>query len=306
MASAGRDWNFNVMAIPDAPLYSVVKQITSRGLKLPASSGVIMRFISEVEESYEDHPYHSSTHAADAVNSVWVLLTSLQKKNKVLTQADMFVGLISAAIHDVGHRGVSNNFLIHSSDELAVRYNDLHVLENFHLATAFTIAREGERCNIFETCNVVTYEELRKSIISVVFATDLADHFSYVSGLRNTFRNLTAESSLGDIKKATGQILVGAMLCADLGHGSKPFLLHEMWSAKIAEEFYMQGDLEVTMQREVSPLCLRGEGAVAFNASQVGFLKFLVMPLFDVMKGVMPAELFSDITENIGANVKLW
>jgi len=51
---------------------------------------------------------------------------------------------------------------------------------------------------------------------------------------------------------------------------------------------------------------VRGEGAAAFNASQVGFLKFLVMPLFDVTKGVMPAEVFSDITENIGANVKLW
>ena len=51
---------------------------------------------------------------------------------------------------------------------------------------------------------------------------------------------------------------------------------------------------------------MRGEGAAAFNASQVGFLKFLVMPLFDVTKGVMPAEVFSDITENIGANVKLW
>ena len=60
---------------------------------------------------------------------------------------------------------------------------------------------------------------------------------------------------MDDIKKVTGQILVGTMLCADLGHGRKPFLLHEMWSAKIAEEFYMQGDLEVTMQRERSRHC---------------------------------------------------
>ena len=49
----------------------------------------------------------------------------------------MFAALVAAAVHDVDHPGKSNQFLIETSHDLALLYNDNSVLENHHLAVAF-------------------------------------------------------------------------------------------------------------------------------------------------------------------------
>ena len=43
--------------------------------------------------------------------------------------------LLSAVIHDFEHRGVNNDFLIQSGDDLAIRYNDKSPMENHHLVS---------------------------------------------------------------------------------------------------------------------------------------------------------------------------
>ena len=42
----------------------------------------------------------------------------------------------------VTRRGVNNDFLIRTSDPLALLYNDASPMENHHLAAAFTLMRE--------------------------------------------------------------------------------------------------------------------------------------------------------------------
>ena len=42
----------------------------------------------------------------------------------------------------ITRRGVNNDFLIRSSDPLALLYNDVSPMENHHLAAAFTLMRE--------------------------------------------------------------------------------------------------------------------------------------------------------------------
>jgi hypothetical protein len=43
-------------------------------------------------------------------------------------QKDCFSAIIAAAIHDIDHPGVNNAYLINTSSELALRYNDQAVL----------------------------------------------------------------------------------------------------------------------------------------------------------------------------------
>ena len=40
-------------------------------------------------------------------------------------------------MHDIGHKGTNNSFLVQTGDCLAIIYNDISVLENMHSAKTF-------------------------------------------------------------------------------------------------------------------------------------------------------------------------
>ena len=51
------------------------------------------------------------------------------------TPTEAFAAIIAAAVHDVGHPGHTNTFLMKTGHEYALLYNDRSVLENYHAAT---------------------------------------------------------------------------------------------------------------------------------------------------------------------------
>ena len=67
------------------------------------------------------------------------MLTKSPKLNTLMNDEEKFCLCICAVAHDVGHPGVNNAFLINIKDELAMRYNDISVLENHHSATLFKV-----------------------------------------------------------------------------------------------------------------------------------------------------------------------
>lgn len=52
----------------------------------------------------------------------------------LLSSYDVLAGLFAAAIHDYQHPGVSNAFLVRTKHPIALRYNDMAVLENHHVS----------------------------------------------------------------------------------------------------------------------------------------------------------------------------
>jgi hypothetical protein len=67
-----------------------------------------------------------------------------------LTALELMCIIISCCIHDVGHYGVNNDFLVKTQHEWALIYNDTSVNENMHVRVAFEILQEPQ-CNIFES-----------------------------------------------------------------------------------------------------------------------------------------------------------
>ena len=86
----------------------------------------------------QDIPYHNHLHAADVTQSTHILLSSAALE-EVFTPLEVLSAILASSIHDVDHPGVTNQYLVSTSSELAIIYNDESVLENHHLAVAFKL-----------------------------------------------------------------------------------------------------------------------------------------------------------------------
>jgi 3'5'-cyclic nucleotide phosphodiesterase len=101
--------------------------------------------------------------------------------------------LFAALVHDVDHKGVTNQQLVREADALALRYNDTSVQENNSLTTAFQMLLEDEyallRACMFpamgdESANLVgsgptsmddgSFQRFRSLVINLVLSTDIA------------------------------------------------------------------------------------------------------------------------------------
>ncbi len=131
------------------------------------SSQTLVSFLTTLESNYHSSvPYHNNAHAADVTQSIHVLLNT-RNLEAVFTPLEVMAAIFSAAIHDVDHPGLTNQYLINTSSELALMYNDESVLENHHLAVAFKLIQKSD-CDIFSSLNKKQRQTFRKMVIDMV------------------------------------------------------------------------------------------------------------------------------------------
>ncbi|XP_068779012.1 3',5'-cyclic-AMP phosphodiesterase 4A isoform X2 [Struthio camelus] len=247
--------------------------------KIPVDT--LLTYTLTLEDHYHaDVAYHNSLHAADVMQSTHVLL-STPALDAVFTDLEILAALFAAAIHDVDHPGVSNQFLINTNSELALMYNDESVLENHHLAVGFKLLQE-ENCDIFQNLSKRQRQTLRKMVIDMVLATDMSKHMSLLADLKTMVETKKVTSSgvlLLDNYTDRIQVLRNMVHCADLSNPTKPLELYRQWTDRIMEEFFRQGDKERERGMEISPMCDKHTASV--EKSQVGFIDYIVHPLWE-------------------------
>uniref|UniRef100_A0A1W7RAV0 Phosphodiesterase n=1 Tax=Hadrurus spadix TaxID=141984 RepID=A0A1W7RAV0_9SCOR len=246
--------------------------------KIPSKT--LITFLLTLEDHYLKVPYHNSTHAADVTQSVHVLLLA-PAFDTVFGDLEVLSTLFSAAIHDVDHPGVTNQYLINASSELALMYNDESVLENHSLAVAFKLLQD-DNCNIFVNLNKKQRQSLRKMAIDMVLATDMSKHMNLLADLKTMVETKKiAGSGVLMLENYTEriQVLQNMIHCADLSNPTKPLDLYRKWVNLIMEEFFQQGDKEREMGMDISPMCDRYN--VTVEKSQVGFIDYIVHPLWE-------------------------
>ncbi|KAE8992192.1 hypothetical protein PR002_g20627 [Phytophthora rubi] len=275
-------------------------------------------FAQEIEARYQSkNPYHNALHAASVVWDVNYFLRKLEAPQ--LTPVQLFSALVAAAIHDVNHPGVNNAFLVATTAPLAIKYSDDSVLERMHLAEAFQICTK-DGCDIFEAFPQDLRRQSRLQIISMVLATDLSGHLTHVNRLKSKLYAVHPASSDLSINGEESSESVGTpsfllpdelvlqtlIMMADIGHAMKSFPLHLAWSERVAEEFYRQGDTERQFGLTISPLCDRSTGVDRFEKNQIGFLEFVVLPLYTAARDVLPLAGFDDVIGNVQQNAATW
>uniref|UniRef100_A0A8D2ZTM3 Phosphodiesterase n=1 Tax=Scophthalmus maximus TaxID=52904 RepID=A0A8D2ZTM3_SCOMX len=238
-------------------------------------------YVMTLEDHYHANvAYHNSLHAADVTQSTHVLL-STPALDAVFTDLEILAALFAAAIHDVDHPGVSNQFLINTNSELALMYNDESVLENHHLAVGFKLLHE-DNCDIFQNLSKRQRQSLRKLVIDMVLATDMSKHMSLLADLKTMVETKKVTSSgvlLLDHYTDRIQVLRNMVHCADLSNPTKPLAVYRQWTERIMQEFFRQGDKERERGMEISPMCDKHTASV--EKSQVGFIDYIVHPLWE-------------------------
>ena len=217
-----------------------------------------VNFLLTLEAHYQNVPYHNSAHAADVCQSVHVLLSSPALQS-VFTDLEVLTALFSAAIHDVDHPGLTNQYLINSSSELALMYNDESVLEAHSLAVAFVLLRSPS-CDILSSFSKKQRQTLRKMSIDMVLATDMSKHMSLLADLKTMVETKKVAGSgvlLLDTYNERIQVLQNMLHCADLSNPTKPLDIYRQWVDGVMEEFFQQGDKERASGLEISPMCDR-------------------------------------------------
>jgi len=255
--------------------------------------------------------YHNSMHGADVTQSL--CLYFLNSNAEEICQSlvlDLLGILISALGHDLAHPGLTNPFHINSSSELAITYNDVSCLENFHTSTLFRTIRKPET-DIFEKLSVPDYKAIRKRMIGNILATDMANHGKIMTLIKsriaiNKAENKTKFELLSGNEKTKfeeQQSLFDFLIhAADLAHNTKLFNISLKWVELLTEEFWLQGDKEKSMNLPVSFLCDRDDYNIP--QSQVGFIKGFIIPTFDCLVDIFPTLKFT--MNNAKTNLKRW
>ncbi len=87
----------------------------------------------------------------------------------MFTPIEIFAALFASSIHDVDHPGLTNQYLINTTSDLALLYNDESVLENHHLAVAFKLLQKRD-CDILANLTSKQRQTFRKMVIDMVSA----------------------------------------------------------------------------------------------------------------------------------------
>eukprot|EP00195_Chlamydomonas_chlamydogama_P012048 CAMPEP_0202894308 /NCGR_PEP_ID=MMETSP1392-20130828/3741_1 /ASSEMBLY_ACC=CAM_ASM_000868 /TAXON_ID=225041 /ORGANISM="Chlamydomonas chlamydogama, Strain SAG 11-48b" /LENGTH=290 /DNA_ID=CAMNT_0049578963 /DNA_START=290 /DNA_END=1162 /DNA_ORIENTATION=- len=232
----------------------------------------VEKFLLRVESEYLPNSYHNNIHAADVTQTAAIIMQSFAKQVTEIPKLDTFCVIMASAVHDLGHLGVNNDFLINSKHPRATTYNDKSVNENFHVSRAFDIARTTPGCDIFELFTVEEQKKCRKLMIDTVMATDMAIHFDL---LKNFNSQIEAKPNLNEWQERN---LLYQMIVhlADIANPSRPFHLARGWAERVIQEFCEQGDKEGSIGLPVSPFCNRAN--MNMPRAQINFIEIFLKP----------------------------
>ncbi|KAF0716089.1 Aste57867_3036 [Aphanomyces stellatus] len=284
------DWDFDVYRIQELTKgnalthmgYHLLRDVAQETLLVDSHTTAV--FLIEIQKGYvAANPYHNAMHAADVMQTANYFTTRVAIA-PFLRPIDRTLVLIAASIHDYRHDGFNNGFHIASGSELAIRYNDTAVLENFHVAQAF-LTMKGAQCMMFGKLSVDDYKYARDMVIQLVLGTDMAKHFEDVSLFKTNIMPQTLEDHL-EIKTVGDKKLLMKMIIhtSDVSNPAKARATMLRWTDRVVEEFFSQGDKEKSLGLVVSPFMDRA--TLALKKMQVSFADFVVSPLFHVWSNI--------------------
>jgi len=319
-------WSLNPLELDKARIHSAaIYFLGTHNHGLPIQEEKLAAFIEQVEGGYvQTNPYHNWFHAIDVTHAAY-RLTGLLYGDAFFSSVERYGLMVSALCHDIGHPGLSNQFLIETSHEFALVYNDQSPLENMHCSKLFELVKQPEY-GIFDGLTPAQMMVMRSLCVEVILNTDSALHFKMIKACKLIFE---ANSEVLEVSRTSyltnpesfpsmetlvilkqpdtrRQLLKLFLRLADLANSIKPFRICRIWAWQQLEELFLQGDQEKELGLPVQALHDREKTNKAY--SQIAFMEFLMFPLLiEVNKVLPPSEPFiKQMLKNLKTWQKLW
>lgn len=264
-------------------------------------------FLSAVKNGYLNPQYHNEIHGADVGLTLFNYLYYSSSSLKKISFSKVSINaLITAGFcHDIGHPGFTNTFHINSISEYSINSNDKSVLETYHAIKSSKILLEPEN-NILDKYSYSQYKKFRKVFIEAILATDMIYHGRTNSNIRSRLVTNQLDDFIPDKEEDAAEIqqdiINFLMHTADLSHNSKKFDISYCWVERLTMEFINQGDQELHLGLPISFLCDRTKQDIP--QSQIGFIKGVIMPSFEILIDLMPELEY--LNKNIENNLNEW
>ncbi|KAH9424393.1 hypothetical protein DERP_004577 [Dermatophagoides pteronyssinus] len=241
------------------------------------SDKVLCRWILTVRKNYRRVIYHNWRHALNVAQTMFVIIKKCNL-NEILNEKDQLALMIASICHDLDHRGLNNSFQAKTSHPLTKIYSTSY-MENHHFnCTMLILNLEGN--NILENIENTERESIIKMIEQCILSTDLAEYV----GKNNKFAQLIQRSNgtidMNDWKNKE-LLLAMLMTACDLSAICKPWPIQKRIANMVADEFYLQGDLETRLNLDPLPIMDRKQKA-NLPQGQVGFIDKICIPLYKV------------------------
>ncbi|KAJ3122762.1 High affinity cAMP-specific and IBMX-insensitive 3',5'-cyclic phosphodiesterase 9A [Nowakowskiella sp. JEL0407] len=240
----------------------------------------LRKFLIAIKNSYNNNMRSSNT---SLINAKFLQMYGIINATGVVSKLkpiDKLILLTACIGHDSDHPGFNNAYQINAQTDLAIIYNDLSPLENHHAAVLFTILR-SEETNIFKNIPDAVYREVRKGIIRCILATDMAKHGEIMAQFKKYADNFNYDDA--EHKLLLLQMIVK---CADISNEVRPTDVAEPWVDCLLQEFFAQSDKEKAEGLPTAPFMDRDK--VTKASAQVGFIGYVMIPLFELVGKVLP------------------
>lgn len=260
----------------------------------------LQRFARSVEDAHLNNPYHNREHVCSVLQCMHMMMANGGAAKMIRDETGLVIlsGYIAAACHDLGHPGVTNDFLIRGKNELALIYNDQSPSEHFHLTQTFKLLNEPKHDMLSELSEEAR-EFVRELVIQMVLKTDMKHHFDVLKVFADSA--MQKQWTLRTNSVAMMQML---LKCADLSHTTMPIDKHRAWVDRLQQELLIQGDKEASHGLKSSPLTSKNECGLL--KSQGAFFEVIVMPMYTLLcsicQGCAPLLQGAEINERFWAD----
>ena len=247
--------------------------------KLSVNTTKLQNFVVDISKNYRENPYHNFRHAFSVFSFSFSFLKQTQVHTK-LDPIDSLAMLVAALAHDVDHPGNTNDWEINSQSELALKHNDVSVLENHHCNIAFQLLRKSEN-NFISQFNFDQRKLFRKRVIEAILSTDMTHHFELCQSLDQSD---PSAFDIGSINKLDGKLIQKLLNIVthsgDLSAQCMPYPLAMKWARLVCDEFTNQVKKETLKKLPIKSIMQGLEDEETFLKSQCGFFDFILKPLW--------------------------